>query len=76
MNKISKYFEESDGNKYLTLVPNEETEDTLKKYEGQWSKIRDLIRSTRNNSDNYEEKHMKTKFSSDADLPLKKTKVL
>ena len=25
------------------------------------------------NSDNYDEKHMKTKFNSDDDLPLKKT---
>ena len=38
-----------------------------------WSKIRDLIRSITNNSDDYDEKYMKIKFNSDDDLPLNKT---
>ena len=37
------------------------------------NKIRGLIRSMTNNSDNTDEKYMKTKFDLDNDLPLKKT---
>ena len=36
-------------------------------------KIRDLIWSITNNSDNYDKKYMKIKIDSDDDLPLKKT---
>ena len=36
-----------------------------KKYEGLWSKIRDLIRLITKNSDDYDEKYMKIKFHSD-----------
>ena len=35
-------------------------------------KIRDLIRSITKNLDDYDEKYMKIKFSSDDKLPLKK----
>ena len=68
INKINGYNEDSHGNKYLTLVPTNESKDTIKKYENLWSKIRDL-----HNSDNYDEKYMKINFNSDDDLPLKKT---
>ena len=44
---------------------------TSEKYEEQWNKIRGLIKSKINNSDNYDEKYMKIKFNSDYDLPLK-----
>ena len=33
INKINGYIEESNGNKYLTLIPTDESKDTLKKYE-------------------------------------------
>ena len=36
-------------------------------------KMRDLIWSITNNSDNYDKKYMKIKIDSDDDLPLKKT---
>ena len=50
---------------------------TYKKYEEMWSKIRDLIRSITNNSDDdYDEKFMKSKFNSDEDLPLNKILLL
>ena len=52
MNKINEFTEESNENKYLTLVLTDKSKDTLKKYGRLWSKIRDLIVSTRNNSDN------------------------
>ena len=43
--KVNGYFEEIVGNKYLKLVPTNESKEKIKKYEGLWSKIRDLIRS-------------------------------
>ena len=64
VNKISGYFEESNRNKYFTLV---------KRYEELWTKIRDFIRSKTVNSDNNDEKYMKIKFNFDDHLPLNKT---
>ena len=64
-NKVNGYFEEINGNKYLTLVPINESEEKIKKYEEHWSKIRGSIRSITKNSDDYDEKYMKTKFNSD-----------
>ena len=72
-NKVNGYFEEINGNKYLTLVPTNESKEKIKKYEELWSKIRDLIRSITKNSDDYDEKYMKIKFNSDDELPLNKT---
>ena len=64
-NKINEYIEERNENKYLTLVPTDKSKDTLKKYEELWTKIRYLIRSTSNDSDNYDKDYMKTKFNSE-----------
>ena len=33
INKITRYIEENNGNKYLMLVSVKESEDTLKKYD-------------------------------------------
>ena len=55
------------------LVPTDESKDTLKKYKEMWSKVRDLIRSITNNSEDYDEKYMKIKSNSDDDLRLKET---
>ena len=50
LNKLNYYFEEINGDKYVTLVAtNESKEKKLKKYEKFWSKIRDLIRSITKN---------------------------
>ena len=57
----------------ITLVPTNESNDIIKKYEELWSKIRDLIKLIIKNSDHYDEKYMKIKFDSDDDLPLNKT---
>ena len=43
-NKVNGYFEEINGNKYLTLVPTNESKEKIKIYEELWSKIRDLVR--------------------------------
>ena len=64
INIEKRYIKESNWNNYLTLVPTDESRDKLKKYEQLWSKINDLIiRSRNNNSDDYDEKYMKIKFS-------------
>ena len=60
---INGYFEEINRNKYLTLVPTNESKVKIKKYEELWTKIRNLIRSITKNSDHYDEKHMKIKFN-------------
>ena len=70
---MNGYFEEINGNKYLPLVSTNESKEKTKKYEGPWSKIKDLIRSITNNSDNYDKIYMKIKLNSDDELPLDKT---
>ena len=71
--KINGYFEEINGNKYLTLVTTNESKEKIKKYEELWIKIRDLIRSITKNSYDYDEQYMKIKFNSDDELPLQKS---
>ena len=70
--KVNGYFEEINGNKYLTLVPTNESKEKIKKYEELWNKIRDLIRSRTKSSDDYDKKYMKIKFNSGGKLPLNK----
>ena len=43
--KVNEYFEEINGNKYLTVVPTNKSKEKIKKYEELWIKIRYLIRS-------------------------------
>ena len=57
----------------MALVPTDESKEIIKKYEELGIKIKDVIRSVTNNSDDYDEKYMKIKFNSDDDLPLNKT---
>ena len=59
--KVNGYIEEINKNKYLTLVPTDESKG--EKNEQLWSKIRDLIRSISKISDDYDEKYMKIKFN-------------
>ena len=72
-NKVNEYFGEINGNKYLALVPTNESKEKIKKYEKLWSKTRDLIRSKTKSSDDYYEKYMKIKFNWDNKLPQNKT---
>ena len=44
-NKVNEYFEEINRNKYLMLVPTNESNEKIKKYQELWSKTRDLFRS-------------------------------
>ena len=39
-NKVNRYFEEIDKNKYLAPLPNNESKVKIKNYEELWSKIR------------------------------------
>ena len=71
--KVNEYFEGIKGNKYLTLVPINESKEKIKKYEKLLIKIRDLIRSITKNLDDYDQKYMKIKFDSDGNLSLNKT---
>ena len=52
--KVNGYFEEMNGNKYLTLVPTNESKEKIKRYGELWSKIKDLIRSITKNSDDFD----------------------
>ena len=56
--KVNGYFEKINRNNYLTLVPNNEGKE--KKYEELQKKIRDLIRSVTKNSDDYDERYIKS----------------
>ena len=67
------YIEESNGKKYLTVVPTDKSRKKLREYEKISRKMIDLIRSTKNNSHNYDKKYMKIKLNSHDDLPMKKT---
>ena len=74
INKVNGYFKEINKSKYLTLVPINQSKEIMgKKYEGLWSKIRDLISSITKNSDDYDEKYIKIQFNLDEELPLNKT---
>ena len=55
---MNGYFEEVNGNKYLTLVPTNASKEKIKKYVELWSKVRDIIRSITKNSDGYDEKYI------------------
>ena len=55
------------------LVPTNESKEKIKKYEELWSKIRDIIRPTTKNSEDYHEKYIKIKLNLDDELPLNKT---
>ena len=72
INKVNGYFEEINGNKYLTLVPTNENKEIIKKFEELWSKIGDLIRSVTTILDGFDEKCLKIKFNSHM-LPLNVT---
>ena len=63
--KVNGYFEEINMNKYLTLVPTNESKEIIKQFEELRIKIRDLIISIIKNWDDYDEKYMKIKINSD-----------
>ena len=70
---INGYIEVSNGNEYQTLVSNDQSKETLKKHKKRGDKMRDLVKSITNNSDNYDEKYIKIKSNLDNELHLKRT---
>ena len=56
-------LKESNRNKYLKIVPTNESKNTLKKYEELCTKIRVFIGSINNSSYDCDEKYMKIKFN-------------
>ena len=56
--KINGFIEKSNRNKYLALVPTDQSKGTLKQYKEMWNKVRDPDRSITNNSDDYYKKYM------------------
>ena len=54
INKMNGYFEEINENKYLILVPTNESKEKIKKYEELCIIIRNLIRSVTRKSDDYD----------------------
>ena len=73
MSKVNGYFEVINMNKYLPLIPTNESKVIIIKYEELWSNIRYLIRSITKNSDDYDEKYIRIKSNSDDELSLNKT---
>ena len=65
IDQIDGYIEKYNENKYLTLVPTDKSKEL-------WTKIRDIIRSKTNNSDNCDDKYIKISFDSDNNLPPRK----
>ena len=61
-------FEEINKNEYLTLVPTNESNEIMKKYEELWNKTKDLIISITKKSDDCDKKYMKIKFNADDEL--------
>ena len=47
------YTKEHSGDKYLILVHTDESKDSLEKYEELWKKVKEILRSINNNSDDY-----------------------
>ena len=70
--EMTRYFEVINGNRYLTLVPTNESKEKTKKYEEPLIKIRILVRLITKNLDDYDEKYITIKFGSDDELPLNK----
>ena len=53
-NEMNGYFDEINENKYLILVPANESKEKIKKYEELCIIIRDLIRSVTRKPDDYD----------------------
>ena len=71
-NKMNGYFEEINGNNYLTLFATNDSKDRIKNYEELWIKITDLIMLVTKKADDYDEKFIKIKLDSDDILSLNK----
>ena len=64
INETNEYTDADNKDKYLALVHTDKGKDALKKYRQLWQKFKDVLRSTSNSSDNYNQKYMKIRFNS------------
>ena len=71
--EVDEYFEEINGNKYLTLVSTNKNKEVLTKYTEPWDGIKNSIERINNKSGEYGKDFIKIKFNSDDSLPLNKT---
>ena len=55
---MNRYFEEINGNKYLMLIPTNESKEKIKRYEELWC----LIRLITKNSGDYDEKYFENQI--------------
>ena len=74
INKVDRYIEENNENKYLTFASTGKNKKVLDKYTKLWDKIKYYIQTINaDKSGEYEKDYMKIKFNSRDDLPLTKT---
>ena len=73
INEVDGYFEEINGNKYLTLVFIDKNKQLLIKYIKLRDGTKNSIEKINNKSGEYGKDFMKIKFNSDDSLPLNKT---
>ena len=71
--EVDEYFEEINGNKYLTLDSTNKNKEVLTKYTEPWDGIKNSIERINNKSGEYGKDFIKIKFNSDDSLPLNKT---
>ena len=70
IDKIDRYIEEKNRNKYLTLVFTDKSKEVLTKYTKPWNKIKYLIKTINDGeAGNYEKEYMKIRFESNDNLP-------
>ena len=72
IDQASRYIEEKDANKYLFFDCTDENNKLLKKYNDVFNGIRDKIKEISSGECDYEKDYMKTKFTSNDNLPLNK----
>ena len=72
INHASGYIEEKGVNKYLVFDSTDENKELLKKYNNVFDGIMCKIKEVDDSERDYENDHMKIKFNSNDDLPLKK----
>ena len=73
IDKIDRFIEEKEGDKYLNISLKNSNNEVLKKYGEVWSGIKDSIAKTNDNQlKQYGKDYMKIKLNSDNNLPLNK----
>ena len=72
INKIDRFVEEKNGNKYLRISDTNRNNETLKKYNQVFDGIKYHITKINDNNSEYFKDYMKIKFNTDDDIPLNK----